>query len=124
MPDNHNDQARAHSQARESAEDRSKKTRGEVLPKKPGHPQLPEINSFQKVLDRGIIGCLYYYPAGMRASRFCQQVENASLLRDGKNHCEKQARWGRLPPGCLRMIASPPPDAQEHRFPGKSLLCD
>ena len=33
MPDNRNDQAKAHLQARESAEERSKKSRGEVLSK-------------------------------------------------------------------------------------------
>jgi hypothetical protein len=45
MPDNRNDQARAHSQAGESAEERSKNQRGSVV-KKPGHPELLEIKSF------------------------------------------------------------------------------
>jgi hypothetical protein len=43
MPDNHNDQARAHSQVRESAEERSKKNQRWSIAKKPGHPQLLEI---------------------------------------------------------------------------------
>jgi hypothetical protein len=40
MPDNRNDQARAHLQARESAEEGIRKARGEVLPKIRGIPNF------------------------------------------------------------------------------------
>jgi len=43
MPDNRNDQARAHSQAsRIRRRKKLKNQRGSVV-KKPGHPELPEI---------------------------------------------------------------------------------
>jgi hypothetical protein len=45
MPDNHNDQARAHLQARDSADELIKKTREEVLSKIRSHPQPTEIMS-------------------------------------------------------------------------------
>jgi hypothetical protein len=49
MPDNRNDQARAHLQARDSAEEKIKKTTGEVLSKIRAHPQPTEIISIKKI---------------------------------------------------------------------------
>lgn len=54
MPDNHNDQARAHFLARESAEERSEKTRGGVLSKNPVIYNCLKSNHFKKCLTGGL----------------------------------------------------------------------
>jgi hypothetical protein len=53
-PDNHNDQARAHFLARESAEERSEKTRGGVLSKNPVIYNCLKSNHFKKCLTGGL----------------------------------------------------------------------
>jgi hypothetical protein len=57
VPDNRNDQARAHLLARDSAEEKIKKTKGEVLSKIRAHPQLTEIINIKKLIDGRNIGC-------------------------------------------------------------------
>jgi hypothetical protein len=52
-PDNHNDQARAHSQVRESAE-KSKKTKDEVLSKNRDIRNSLKSNHFKKCLTGGL----------------------------------------------------------------------
>jgi hypothetical protein len=54
MPDNRNDQARAHLLARESAEEGSRKTTGEVLPENRGICNQLKSNRIKKCLTEGI----------------------------------------------------------------------
>jgi hypothetical protein len=54
MPHSHNDQARAHLQARDSAEERSRKTRGEVLSKNQSIHNYLKLNQNKKCLTGGI----------------------------------------------------------------------
>jgi hypothetical protein len=54
MPDNRNDQARAHLLARESAEESTQKTTGEVLPEKQGIQNRLKSNQIKKCLTEGI----------------------------------------------------------------------
>jgi hypothetical protein len=54
MPNNRNDQAKAHSQVRESAEERSKITTGEVLLKNRGIRNYLKLILFKNCLTGGI----------------------------------------------------------------------
>jgi len=54
MPDSRNDQARAHSEARESAEERIRKTTGGVLPKNRDIQNCPKLHQKKKCLTGGI----------------------------------------------------------------------
>jgi len=54
MPDNRNDQARAHLLARESAEEGIRKSTGGVLPKNRDTQNLPKSRHIKKCLTEGI----------------------------------------------------------------------